>query len=195
MSTLHTLARLGAATDATPYTLEQVYREHAATVSRWIVRLWGPRDAADVLHEVFLVVQRKLAGFRGECAMTTWLYAITVRVVSSRRRHERWRRLLWARVMPQMSEQRAPVETPQSSIEREQATRMVYSVLDELSERDRTLLILFELEGLEADQIAPVVGMSVDHVWVGLHRARARFRKRFEKRFGPSGEGSSDGDA
>src|SRR5438552_12528463 len=77
--------------------LEQLYRRHGERVSRWVKRLWGERDAEDVLHEVFMVVQRRLPDFRGDAALTTWLYAITMRVVTARRRKERLRRLLFAR--------------------------------------------------------------------------------------------------
>jgi DNA-directed RNA polymerase specialized sigma24 family protein len=59
----------------------------------------------------------------------------------------------------------------------------VYQVLEAMSERDRTLLILFELEGLSGERIAEVLSISEDNVWVSLHRARIRFRKVYSKRF------------
>jgi RNA polymerase sigma-70 factor (ECF subfamily) len=175
-----------AAPEAGPAALDLavVYREHGAEVSRWVKRLWGPRDAEDVLHEVFLVVQRRLREFRGEASLKTWLYAITVRVVSSRRRQERLRRLLLLRATPELQHERSPVPSPLGNAQREQAASMVYAVLDRLSERDRTLLISFELEGLPASQLSAALGMSEENVWVSLHRARARFRKAYWKRFG-----------
>lgn len=155
-------------------------------MSRWVKRLWGRRDAEDVLHEVLLVVQRQLPAFRGDSALKTWLYAVTVRVVVDRRRKERWRRLLFRRAVPELQEQFAPVETPLHGAERAQAAAIVYAVLDQLSERDRTLLIMFELEGLPIEQVTYVLSISEDNAWVSLHRARARFRKIYARRFGGS---------
>ena len=163
---------------------EALYRQYGGQVSRWVKRLWGRRDAEDVLHEVFMVVQRRLRAFRGESALTTWLYAITVRVVIARRRKERLRRLLFSRAVPELQFERDPAETPLGSALKEQAAAMVYAALDDLSERDRTLLIMFELEGLPIDDIMTVLGISEDNAWVSLHRARARFRKVYSKRFG-----------
>jgi len=171
--------------------LEAIYREHSAAVSKWVRRLWGPGgsaggpEAEDLLQEVFLVVQRRLGTFRGEAALTTWLYAITVLVVSGRRRKERWRSLLWRRAEPELKLQHDP-ELPalQEDFERAEASRVVYAVLNDLSERDRTLLILFELERLSGAEIAQIVGLKEANVWVGLSRARVRFRKAFERRFG-----------
>jgi len=164
--------------------LADVYRQHGEEVSRWVKRLWGPRDAEDVLHEVFLVVQRLLPEFRGDAALGTWLYAITARVVSSRRRKERLRRLLFLRATPELQVERTPIVTPLGSALEQQASDIVYAVLDELSERDRTLLIMFEIEGLHISQIIGVLAISEDNAWVSLHRARARFRKAYSKRFG-----------
>lgn len=164
--------------------LEALYRAHGAAVSRWVKRLWGRQDAEDVLHEVFLVVQRLLPEFRGDAALTTWLYTITARVVSNRRRKERWRRLLFARALPELQVERSTAETPLAGALRDQAASIVYATLDHLSERDRTLLIMFELEGLPIDQIMAVLSISEDNAWVSLHRARARFRKAYLKRFG-----------
>jgi DNA-directed RNA polymerase specialized sigma24 family protein len=69
----------------------------------------------------------------------------------------------------------------------------VYSVLNDLSERDRTLLILFELEHLPGAEIATILGMSEPNVWVAMTRARARFRNAFEHRYGDfdAAEGAS----
>jgi RNA polymerase sigma-70 factor (ECF subfamily) len=179
--------------------LEAIYREHAALVSKWVRRLWGPNgagsvDAEDLLHEVFLVVQRRLSSFRGEAALTTWLYSITVLVVNARRQKERWRRWLWRRAEPELSLiQEAAAPASQEELERAEAARQVYAVLDELRERDRTLMILFELERLPGSEIAHIVGVSEANVWVGLSRARARFKHAFERRFGAASavEGAS----
>jgi RNA polymerase sigma-70 factor (ECF subfamily) len=180
--------------------LEAIYREHSAAVSKWVRRLWGPGaasgsvDAEDLLQEVFLVVQRRLGSFRAEAALTTWLYGITVLVVNGRRKKERWRRFLWRRAEPELQlNQDAAASPAQEDFERAEASRLVYSVLNELSERDRTLLILFELERLPGAEIAAILRLSEPNLWVAMTRARARFKKAFERQFGDSeaAEGAS----
>ncbi len=164
--------------------LEGLYREHGREMSRWVKRLWGRHDAEDVLHDVLLVVHRRLPEFRGESTLKTWLYGLTVRVVIDRRRKERWRRLLFRRALPELQLQRSNADTPLHGAEREQAASIVYAILDQLSERDRMLLIMFELEGLPIKQIAGVLAISESNAWVSLHRARARFRKIYARRYG-----------
>jgi RNA polymerase sigma-70 factor (ECF subfamily) len=169
--------------------LDRVYREHGATVSRWVRRLSGSSDTSDILQEVFEVAQRRLSEFRGDAQLTTWLYSITIRVVSSRRRQARLRELLFLQAKTEFQIEVEPAETPADSLHRRQATRIVYSVLNELSERDRTLLILFELERLPTSEIATILELTENNVSVSLHRARERFRKLLRLHFPDEAEG------
>jgi RNA polymerase sigma-70 factor (ECF subfamily) len=156
--------------------LGAIYRAHAASVSRWARRLLGPGgDVDDLVHEVFLVAQRRLREFRGDARITTWLYAITVRIALDRRRRERWRRWWPLGAEAGTREVAADAPTPLEALESRRAAELTYRILDRLSERDRTALILFELEGLSGDEIAAITGQRVGSVWVRLHRARTRF--------------------
>jgi RNA polymerase sigma-70 factor (ECF subfamily) len=154
-----------------------IYRAHAREVSRWIAHLGGPFvDVEDLLHEVFLVVQRKLPEFRGEAKLTTWLYGITDRVVLNARRKERFRR--WTRRVRRddVADALAPSPSePNAALEREQARRAVYAALDQLPDKYRRPFILFEIEGMPCDQIAELVGVRTQTLWVQIHRARAMF--------------------
>jgi RNA polymerase sigma-70 factor, ECF subfamily len=184
---------------------ETLYRRHAVQVARWAGRLAGhDRDIDDVVHQVFLVVQRRLPEFRGDAKITTWLHAITVRVVQeARRRQKRW---FWpvpragATTMGARdaddSEESLAADQPSALelLEKKEAGRVVYQVLDQLDEKYRTALILFELEGLSGEQIAAVTKTSRSNVWVRLLRGRQLFIKRFleweARAGGPAAEGS-----
>ena len=162
---------------AGPVGLDQVYRSHAARVARWVGHLGGPNaDVDDLVHEIFLVADRRLPDFRGDARLTTWLYRITERVVSGRRRNDRIRR--WLGRTRRADMERALTSTPLTPIEaleRRRAVSTVYRILDRLPERYREVLILFELEGASGEEIAALTGRKLATVWVHLHRARTRF--------------------
>lgn len=171
--------------------LGKLYSEHADCVARWAARLAGPTlDVEDIVHEVFLVACRKLGEFRGDSKITTWLYEITVRIVQDRRRsHNRWR-WLFGRVSSFRSERReggagdevARVAADQPSalelLEKKEANATLYRILDGLSEKYRTTIILFELEGLSGREIAEITKTSVSNVWIRLFRGRQQFLDR-----------------
>jgi RNA polymerase sigma-70 factor (ECF subfamily) len=159
------------------WNLSALYREHAATVARWAAKLAGPgADVDDLVHEIFLVVGRRLPEFRGQAKVTTWLYRITDLVVREHRRKERFRR--WfsrARHLEIESTLTAPHLTPVEALERHQAASMTYRILDRMPDKYRNVLILFEMEELSGEEIAALTGLKLSTVWVHLHRARARF--------------------
>jgi RNA polymerase sigma-70 factor (ECF subfamily) len=166
--------------------LESVYRSHSPHVSRWAARLAGPGfDVEDIVHDVFLVVQRRLGEFRGDALMSTWLYEITVRVVQARRRSWRRRRWMWSRPdetgdadagMAKAADERV---SPLDALERRQATVLLYRLLDDLDEKYRTAVVLFELEGVSCQQIAAITGTSVSNVWARVSRGREKLIKAF----------------
>jgi RNA polymerase sigma-70 factor (ECF subfamily) len=151
-----------------------LYRAHVARVTRWVRRLAGPHlDVEDVVQDVFARVHQLLPQFRGEAAITTWLYRITENLVISRRRRERVRRWLLGR--PDRIEEPPAFPTPLEVLEQRDAERLIYCALDGVPERYRSVFIWFELEGMSGEQIATLTGCRLATVWVRLHRARERF--------------------
>jgi RNA polymerase sigma-70 factor (ECF subfamily) len=154
--------------------LETVYKQYAPQVAAWAARLGGPgADVEDILHEVFLVVQRRLPEFRGDAKLSTWLFQITVRVVHGYRRKQRIRR--WIGLDDALEEIAEDTPSPIQAIEARQSAARLYRALDAMNERYRTVLILFELEELSGEEIACIMNAKLGTVWVWLHRARQQF--------------------
>jgi RNA polymerase sigma-70 factor (ECF subfamily) len=157
-------------------TVEEVYRRHGAMVIRWAARLGGPNvDLDDALQDVFVRVQKDLHAFRGDAQVTTWLYQITRNVVGHRLRKDRFRRWLTGTAQETAAELPASFGNPLEAIEKREAAAQLYRALDGLSEKDRTVFVLFELERLSGEEIGQIMGARVGTVWVWLHRARTRF--------------------
>jgi RNA polymerase sigma-70 factor, ECF subfamily len=176
---------------ALPASLEVVYRRHAADVLRWAVRLLGPSgDPDDVVHDVFLVVQRRLRDFRGDARITTWLHEITVRTaLTHRRRQRRWRWLRGdqasTRGVAWLADFGVPAgdgADPHAALERRRATEAVYALLEKIDDKYRTVLILRDLESLPVEEIAQLTGASVSNVWARLSRGRKKFHRLYQVR-------------
>lgn len=150
-----------------------LYEEHLAQVKRWAYRLAGPcADLEDLVHDIFVVALSKTFHGRGDATVDTWLFAITDKVVRGKRRRRRMRELLLGRHRDDLVPP-AP-STPQQDVEhREQLVRL-YGALDRLCDRDRTTLVLYELEDLSGERVAELTGSTVGAVWVRLHRGRER---------------------
>lgn len=126
------------------------------------------------MHDVFLVVLRRHHEFRGEARITTWLFRVTTQVVRWRRRNAALRRWLWGQHGQALAEARSSGPTPVEEIERREESLRLYAAMDRLPEKYRTVLILFALEEATGDQIAALLGIDANAVWVRLHRARTK---------------------
>jgi RNA polymerase sigma-70 factor, ECF subfamily len=162
--------------------LGTIYRTHVGDVARWAERLAGPGfDLPDLVHEVFEIAQRRLPSFRGDSSLSTWLFGITEKVVRHRRRKDRLRHWL-AGSASDVAKHVPESDTNQhDQLEMKERAARVYRVLDRLPDRDRQILILFEIEGLSGEQIAALLGVKIGNVWLRVHRARERFLKLFEQ--------------
>jgi len=162
-----------------------LYRAHERTVMRWAARLGGPDiDVEDVVQDVFLVAKRRLASFEGPGSVKTWLFRTTEKIVLAARRKGRLRRWLSRSSEAAAAAMGAPRPTPGEALERDREVRDVYRVLDRLPERQRRVLVLFELEGMSTQEIADLVGARVATVRVWLFRARARFLEEHQRLHG-----------
>ena len=168
--------------DAAEVDIASLYRDYATKVGRWAARLGGPAvEVEDVVQEVFLVASRRLRRFRPDGGTaTTWLFRTTERIVKAARRKQRVRRLFTWPSSASPPGAGVAGAIPSDELERRQEIERVYRVLDCLPERQRRVLILFELEGLSTADIATLVGARVGTVRVWLFRARAEFLRRHE---------------
>jgi RNA polymerase sigma-70 factor (ECF subfamily) len=171
-----------------PFDLEDVYRTHAADVARWAARLAGPTfDREDIVHEVFLVAHRRFPTFQRAGNVKVWLYRTTAFIVQKRRRSERWRRLLGGSSQDDTDRIPATGPTPLEELERRRREQRLYRTLDQLPEKYRTVLILFDLDGLSGEEVVALTGRKVSTLRVWLFRARELFMDRYRAGL-PEGE-------
>jgi RNA polymerase sigma-70 factor (ECF subfamily) len=147
---------------------------HFQPVAVAFLRKMGVRegDLDDACQDVFVEMFRYLPRFRGDADPKTWLYRLCITQARRTRARHRIRDTL-ERLLA-----RAPEAWPQSSpsfCERA-ARRRIDAALARLSESDRTVFVLFEMEGLPGEQVAEIVGCTTATLWRRLHHARERFR-------------------
>ena len=161
-----------------------VYRAHGPAVLRWAKRLGGPGiDAEDVAQDVFLIAKRRLRSFEGEAKITTWLFRTTQKVAQAARRKQRLRRWFSSAPQAEWASMGSPAPGPGESLQRDRDIAEVYRVLDRLPERERRVMILFEIEGLSTEEIGALTGTKVGSVRVRLFRARERFANEHRRLF------------
>jgi RNA polymerase sigma-70 factor (ECF subfamily) len=155
-------------------TFESVYQQFFDFVWRSARRLGVSESGVDdVVQDVFLVVHRRLRDFEGRSSMKTWIFGITLRVVSDHRRT--LRRKGGLSPLPDDEVLGDHRDGPGAELEKRQAARVLHALLDELDDEKRAVFVLAELEELGAKEIADMVGIPVNTVYSRLRAAREAF--------------------
>ena len=162
----------------------QVVHAYRKRILGTIARLIGrPEDVEDVAQEVFLRLYFSLDQLRTPEVFEPWLYRLTVNAAydylrRQRRRHEsRMSDLSEQQVL--MADAEAGTRRSDQDEHRRKIRETVESLLGAVSEEDRILLILKEVEGLSLRELEQVYHVKENALKVRLFRARQRVLKAF----------------
>jgi len=154
---------------------EELYRQHARRLFSLVVRMVGSaEDAEDLVQEVFLQAHRKLAGFRGESTLGTWLYRLTMNHCLD---HLRGRQAKMSRATGSLDDEdaiepMAPAPMVPQAISRLDLERAI----DALPPGSRAAFLLHDVEGFEHREIADILGISEGTSKSQVHKARLKLR-------------------
>jgi RNA polymerase sigma-70 factor (ECF subfamily) len=163
----------------------QIVQSYRKRILGTIARLIGrPEDVEDVGQEVFLRLYFSLDQLRTAEVFEPWLYRLTVNAAYDYLRRQRRRQ---ESRMSDLSEQQVMLadaaEGGKRRDEQQYRTRIrerVQSLLEKVSEEDRILLTLKEVEGLSLKELEKIYHVSENALKVRLFRARQRVLKAFE---------------
>jgi RNA polymerase sigma-70 factor, ECF subfamily len=154
--------------------LHRKYHRTALSVLRRLgVR---PEHLEDCCQDVFLDVFRYLPRFRQDADFRTWLYRVCISHARVSRRRARVASLIGGLLSHSVSESVA------HPFEEGQATRAIAGALEKLTEAERVVFVLFELEGVPGKEIATILECPEATVFRRLHHARKRFVDAVESR-------------
>lgn len=162
---------------------EQVYEASFDFVYRNARRLGVPESAADdVVQEVFLVLHRRLAEYDGRATLRSWVYGILANTVRQYRRT--FRRKQKPLQMIENDEELGAASSrasPEQRAQHQQDMALLLSLLEELPEEQRELIVLADLEQLNVPEICACVGGNSNTVYSRLRVAREALRGKLAR--------------
>jgi RNA polymerase sigma-70 factor (ECF subfamily) len=156
--------------------IDRLFNSYHQPLVRYLVRRLGDRDwAEEIAQETFVraLRQEKIVSERA------WLFAVATNLVRDEARKDARRRRHLELLREQAKAEEA-VEPEPTSLERAQEAAMARRALDCLTERDREALLMRE-EGLDYNEIAAALELSVGSVGTTLARARRRLVEAHEQ--------------
>jgi RNA polymerase sigma-70 factor (ECF subfamily) len=152
-------------------------------------------DAKDVLQDTLLAATRSMPSFRGDSALSTWLYSIARSFCIKKHRKSKFAPSEQSLSSDEVAHDADDIEDPSHTPEEAAATREIGDALERairaLNPLYREVLVLRDVEGMSAPEVADVLGTSVEAVKSRLHRARLFVRQRVEPLLGPPPQAST----
>ncbi|HEX3852534.1 MAG TPA: sigma-70 family RNA polymerase sigma factor [Polyangiaceae bacterium] len=158
----------------------QLYDSNFRLVWRALSRLGVQEpDLMDLTQKVFLTAYLKLPQFEGRSLLSTWLWGICRRVASSYRRSGTVRyEVATDPVSLELSAEQQGAVSPEQDLVKD----TVDSILSKLSEPQRVVFTLFEVDELDGREIATLLNISIGTVRSRLRYARKLFRREVRRR-------------
>ena len=149
--------------------MEALYHRYKRRVFGLVTRIVGPNDSEEVAQEVFVRIYRGLSKFRGDSALGTWIYRLSVNAalshVTRRPRYAEAEEIL------------AHLTAPEAVTTDPGLAARIEAALTELPSGYRAVLVLHDINGLSHEECAEIMGCRVGTSKSQLHKARAKMRE------------------
>ena len=150
--------------------MEMLYHQYKRRVFGMAHRIVGASDAEEVAQEVFVRVFRALGAFRGDSALSTWIYRLTVNAALSHLARR-------GRRQEVSDDTLAEVAAPPTTERDPGLASRIEAALAKLPAGYRAILVLHDVEGLSHEECAAILECRVGTCKSQLHKARGRMRE------------------
>lgn len=173
-------ALVQAARSGDRFALSTLAERHQQRIFSFGMKMCGNTDdAQEVAQETLLTMVRSLRNFRGDASISTWLYTVARSFCIKKRRRTKGaptRHESLDRATQEGAAASAP--SPEQTLLGHETRDAVTAALDNLERDAREIVVLRDMEGLTAPEVATITGLSVAAVKSRLHRARQVLRER-----------------
>jgi len=167
----------------------RVYCSRMLLVARGILK--NEEDARDAVQDAFLSAFKEIGNFRGESLLGTWLHRIVVNAALARMRtRRRHPEPSIEDLLPHFGDDEHQIdppapwkETSEVTLQRQESRELVRRCIGQLPEVYRTVLLLRDIEGLDTEATARMLGTSPGVIKTRLHRARQALRTLLDPHF------------
>jgi RNA polymerase sigma factor (sigma-70 family) len=166
----------------------KVYFEHRILVFNLALHyVLNIEDAEEITQDVFVKVHASYEQFKNESSLKTWIYRITVNQSLDfiKRRDSKKRFFIFGRKSSSEKEylDQSTFEHPGIALEDKEKSALLFSIIDQLPETQKTAFLLSKLEGLGNPEIAAIMETSIGAVESLLVRAKRTLQEKLDGKF------------
>jgi|LauGreDrversion4_2_1035121.scaffolds.fasta_scaffold13444_5 RNA polymerase sigma-70 factor (ECF subfamily) len=144
-------------------------------------------DAEEVMQDVFTTVYRKIDGFRGQSAFSSWLYRIVVNAAFMKlRKRKQSQTVSMDDLSPAIKQYCIDRETFNGSFSQNitishEMQSVIQNAVNKLPDQYRAVFVLRDVDGLSNQETGEILNLSIPAVKSRLHRSRIMLRKKLQR--------------
>lgn len=167
--------------------LKEIYQLHGSMVYNLALQYTqNIEDAEEVTQDVFINIHEKIDSFRGEASLKTWIYRLTINksldYLKAKKSKKRWSFFAPGRVdahavdLPDQGFNHPGIE-----LEQKESIEQLFKLINQLSENQKTVIILLKVEGLTMDEVGKIMELSYKAVESLFQRAKNNLKVLIQK--------------
>ena len=144
-------------------------------------------DAEEITQDVFVQVYHSLGKFGERSSLKTWIYRITINKCLDFIKHKSSRKRFFIFGTKSQNEfeytNASNFEHPGILLENKEQAAILYAVINELPENQKTAFILSKIDGLSNPEISDIMQLSISSIESLVFRAKATLKEKLSKKF------------
>lgn len=166
----------------------KIYNEYFQKIVRYLTGFVGSNEAEDVAQDVFDKIYRNISNFREESKISTWIYRIATNTVIDRLRSADYKRSTLNTAFEETHNHTTEfaldsIHPPATDkvVVRKEMSLCVREFIERLPPNYQIVLLLSEMEGMTNQEMADILGISLENVKIRLHRARRKLKESLDE--------------
>lgn len=167
---------------------QNIYNQYRILVYNLALQyLQNIEDTEEVMQDVFIQVYHSLHKFKGESALKTWIYRITINKSLDFIKHKNSSKRFYIFGKKSNDEKEylnaSSFEHPGILLENKENAAILYDAINELTESQKTAFILSKIDGLTNPEIAVIMQCGISAVESLVFRAKIALKEKLSKKF------------
>jgi RNA polymerase sigma-70 factor (ECF subfamily) len=167
---------------------ENLYNQYSVLVYNLALNyLQNVEDAEEITQDVFIQINNSLSKFEEKSSLKTWIYRITINKCLDFIKHKNSQKRYFIFGKKSQNEfeiaNASNFEHPGILLENKEKAKVLFDIINELGENQKTAFLLSKVDGLSNPEIAEIMNLSISSVESLVFRAKNTLKEKISKKY------------
>ena len=167
---------------------EKLYNQYSILVYNLALNyLQNIEDAEEITQDVFIQINTSISKFQEKSSLKTWIYRITINKCLDFIKHKNSQKRFF--IFGKKSQNEFEIENvsnfehPGILLENKEKSKLLFEIINELGENQKTAFLLSKIDGLSNSEISEIMKLSISSVESLVFRAKATLKEKISNKF------------